>query len=75
MPAPHQAADALADRVRDQRAGFDEHPKERLDYTRWDVSGRAVRLQDLAAALADHGFTVRRFIETLDGRTLTDERR
>jgi hypothetical protein len=46
----------------------------RLLGTRWDVSGRPVRLQDLATALAEHGLTVRGFVEALDGRPLVAQR-
>jgi uncharacterized protein (TIGR02679 family) len=46
----------------------------RLLGTRWDVSGRPVRLQDLAGALAEHGLTVRGFVEALDGAPLVDQR-
>lgn len=42
----------------------------RLVGTAWDISGRPVRLKDLAAALGDHGLTVREFIETLDGASI-----
>jgi uncharacterized protein (TIGR02679 family) len=42
--------------------------------TRWDTSGRAVRLQDLAVALGEHGLTVRGFVEALDGEPLVDQR-
>lgn len=35
--------------------------------TRWEVSGRPPRLQDLASRLAEHGLTVRGFVELLDG--------
>ncbi|MBF6170692.1 DUF2399 domain-containing protein [Nocardia blacklockiae] len=86
MPGPVLVLDAIRQRARrghrteigTLRVDLDDSQRSqvaRLLGTRWDVSGRAVRLQDLAAALADHGFTVRRFIETLDGRELTDERR
>lgn len=40
----------------------------RLAGTRWEVSGRPVRLADLAEALAEHGMTVRGLVERLDGR-------
>jgi uncharacterized protein (TIGR02679 family) len=46
----------------------------RLLGTPWDISRRPVRLQNLAAALAEHGLTVRTFVEALDGRPLVDER-
>ena len=41
---------------------------------RWDASGRPVRLQDLSAALADHGLTVREFVEALDGAVVVEDR-
>jgi hypothetical protein len=46
----------------------------RLLGTPWDISGRPVRLQSLAAALAEHGLSVRTFIEALDGRPMVDQR-
>lgn len=46
----------------------------RLLGTPWDVSGRPVRLQDLGTALAEHGLTVREFVETLDGRPVVNRR-
>lgn len=46
----------------------------RLLGTSWDVSGRPVRLKDLAAALAEHGLTVREFVEALDGRPIVNHR-
>jgi uncharacterized protein (TIGR02679 family) len=42
--------------------------------TRWEVSGRQPRLQDLAARLAEHGLSVRGLIEALDGHEITDQR-
>ncbi|MFF3375420.1 TIGR02679 domain-containing protein [Streptomyces sp. NPDC002680] len=47
----------------------------RLVGTSWDVSGRPVRLKDLAAELGEHGLTVREFIEALDGRPVVSLRR
>ncbi|MFC9846256.1 TIGR02679 domain-containing protein [Streptomyces sp. NPDC060223] len=47
----------------------------RLVGTSWDVSGRPVRLKDLAAALGEHRLTVREFVETLDGRPFVSLRR
>ena len=47
----------------------------RLLGTPWDVTGRPVRLQDLGAALAEHGLTVRGLVEALDGRPILDRRR
>lgn len=46
----------------------------RLLGTPWDVSGRPVRLKDLAAALTEHGLTVREFVEVLDGQRIVDQR-
>jgi uncharacterized protein (TIGR02679 family) len=46
----------------------------RLVGTSWDVSGRPVRLKDLALALEEHGLTVREFVEALDGRPVVDLR-
>jgi uncharacterized protein (TIGR02679 family) len=46
----------------------------RLLGTPWDVSGQPVRLQYLAAALAEHGLTVRTFVEALDGRPVVNRR-
>jgi uncharacterized protein (TIGR02679 family) len=46
----------------------------RLLGTPWDVSGRPVHLQGLAVALAEHGLTVREFVEALDGRPLVNQR-
>lgn len=46
----------------------------RLLGTPWEVSDRAVRLQDLAAALAEHGLTVRGLVEGIDGRPLVNVR-
>jgi uncharacterized protein (TIGR02679 family) len=39
----------------------------RLLGTPWELSGRPVRLQDLAARLHQHGLTVREFAETVHG--------
>ncbi|GAB3500110.1 uncharacterized protein (TIGR02679 family) [Amycolatopsis cihanbeyliensis] len=46
----------------------------RLLGTPWDVAGGPVRLQDLGSALAEHGLTVRGFVEALDGEELVDQR-
>lgn len=46
----------------------------RLLGTAWDVSGRPVSLQHLAAVLGEDGYTVRGFVESLDGEQLVDER-
>ncbi len=40
----------------------------------WDISGRAVHLQDLAAALAEHGLTVRACVEAWHGAPIVDRR-
>jgi uncharacterized protein (TIGR02679 family) len=45
----------------------------RLLGTPWDVSGRPVRLQDLAEKLAPHGYTVRGLIEAVDGRSIDNQ--
>ncbi|GAA1667088.1 hypothetical protein GCM10009765_15720 [Fodinicola feengrottensis] len=47
----------------------------RLLGTPWDVSGRPPRLQDLAAGLAEHGLTVRAYLESLDGAPIVDRRK
>lgn len=46
----------------------------RLLGTSWEVSGRPPRLQDLATGLAEHGLTVRDFLESLDGAPIVDRR-
>lgn len=46
----------------------------RLLGTPWELSDRAVRLQDLGAALAEHGLTVRSFVEGVDGKPLVNLR-
>ena len=46
----------------------------RLLGTRWEVSGRAVRLQDVAAAAGEHGLTVRGLVEALDGAPVVASR-
>lgn len=46
----------------------------RLLGTPWEISDRAVRLQDLAAALAEHGLTVRSLVEGIDGGPLVNVR-
>jgi len=40
----------------------------------WEMSGKPLRLQILARALADHGLSVREFIEGLDGAELVNLR-
>ncbi len=42
--------------------------------TPWELSDRAVRLQELGAALAEHGLTVRSFVEGVDGKPLVNLR-
>lgn len=42
--------------------------------TRWAASGKPVRLQDLAAALAEHGQSVRGFVENIDGAPIVPDR-
>lgn len=44
----------------------------RLLGTPWNVSGRPVRLQDLAASLTEHGFTVRGLLEAVDGQPVDE---
>lgn len=46
----------------------------RLLGTPWEISDRAVRLQDLASALAEHGLTVRGLVEGIDGTLLVNVR-
>ncbi|MFL6076961.1 MAG: DUF2399 domain-containing protein [Mycobacteriales bacterium] len=79
----------VLDEVRDRaRRGFDtengtlrvaltatqRREVARLIGTPWDVSGRPVRLKDLAAALAEHRITVRQLIEQLDGHQVINQR-
>ncbi|RKT55520.1 DUF2399 domain-containing protein [Saccharothrix australiensis] len=42
--------------------------------TRWELSGKPVRLQDLAAKLAEHGLTVRGLLEALSGGRVEPDR-
>jgi uncharacterized protein (TIGR02679 family) len=57
------------------RLGDDERRQvARLLGTSWDVSGRPVSLQALGRGLAEHGFTVRQFVEALDGRPMVARR-
>lgn len=42
--------------------------------TRWEVSGRPARLQDLAARLGEHGLSVRGLLEALDGGEVPNQR-
>ncbi|WP_433656870.1 TIGR02679 domain-containing protein [Nocardia sp. CA-128927] len=46
----------------------------RLLGTGWEVSNKAVTLRALGRALAEHGLTVRQFVELFDGRKLTVRR-
>lgn len=46
----------------------------RLLGTAWDISGRPSVSKGLAAALDEHGLTVRAFVESLDGRPVVNER-
>ncbi|MGN2636876.1 TIGR02679 domain-containing protein [Nocardia takedensis] len=46
----------------------------RLLGTGWEVGNKAVTLRALALALAEHGLTVRQFVELMDGRKLTVRR-
>lgn len=40
----------------------------------WELEGKPLRLQVLAAALAEHGLTVREFIEAIDGSEMVNLR-
>lgn len=60
--------------VRVTLTGAQRREVARLLGTPWDISGRPLRLQSLAAALAEHGLTVRAFIEALDGRPVVNQR-
>ena len=42
--------------------------------TRWEVSGRPVRLQDVAARLAEHGLSVRHLAEVATGGPIEESR-
>jgi uncharacterized protein (TIGR02679 family) len=42
--------------------------------TRWELSGRPVRLQDLAVKLAEHHLTVRALVESLRGGVIEPDR-
>jgi uncharacterized protein (TIGR02679 family) len=46
----------------------------RLLGTPWELTDRPVRLQDLAAVLAEHGLTVRGLVEGVDGKPLVNVR-
>lgn len=59
-------------RLRLDLTGEQRREVARLLGTPWEISGRAVRLQDLATALAEHGLTVRQLVERVDGRPLVD---
>lgn len=41
---------------------------------RWELSGRKIRLQDLADALSHHGLTIRQLVESVDGRPVVNLR-
>jgi uncharacterized protein (TIGR02679 family) len=47
----------------------------RLLGTPWEITDRAVRLQDLAAVLAEHRLTVRGLVEGVDSKPLVNVRR
>ncbi|MGF7238450.1 MAG: TIGR02679 domain-containing protein, partial [Frankia sp.] len=85
MPGPSAVVDAV--RRRAERGFGTEVGILRVDLTEsgrrevarllgapWDVSGRPVRLENLAAALSDHGLTVRAFVETIDGAPMVNRR-
>ncbi|MQY29477.1 TIGR02679 domain-containing protein [Nocardia aurantia] len=85
LPGPARVLDAV--RRRAQRGGrldrgslsvtlsSDERRQVgRLLGTAWEVSRRPVTLYALASGLAGHGYTVRPFVETLDGEPLVDRR-
>lgn len=42
--------------------------------TRWELSGKPVRLQDLAVKLAEHHLTVRGLVETLHGERIESDK-
>jgi hypothetical protein len=46
----------------------------RLLGTPWELTDRPVRLQDLGAALVEHGLTVRGLVEHIDGAPLVNAR-
>src|SRR5437764_5830560 len=86
MAGPSVVLDAVRERARQGfrtetwtlRVGLTAEERRevaRLLGTPWDVTGRPVRLQDLGAALAEHGLTVRGLVEALDGRPILDRRR
>ena len=85
MPGPSIVLDAVRQRARRGHAtengvlrvaltGDQRREVARLLGTPWDISGRPVRLQNLAAALAEHGLTIRMFVESLDGGPVVNER-
>jgi len=85
LDGPAAVLDAVRDRARRghstesgtlrvQLAPVHRRELARLLGTAWDTSGRPVTLQRLARALAEDGFTVRGFVEGLDGQQLVDER-
>jgi uncharacterized protein (TIGR02679 family) len=83
MPGPRLVIDAVRQRAQrgfQTEAGTLNLPLTtdqrrevaRLLGTPWEVSGRPVRLQDLAATLTPHGLTVRGLVEAVDGRPVDD---
>ncbi|MQY20110.1 TIGR02679 domain-containing protein [Nocardia macrotermitis] len=56
--------------VRVTLTGEQRRQVARMLGTDWEVSGRQVNVRVLNASLAEHGLTVRQFIEALDGRPL-----
>lgn len=42
--------------------------------TRWELSGKPIRLQDLAAKLAEHHLTVRELVEALHGEPIESDK-
>ncbi|MEN3304054.1 MAG: hypothetical protein V7603_256 [Micromonosporaceae bacterium] len=85
MAGPSIVLDAVRQRARRGQAtesgvlrvaltGEQRREVARLLGTPWDISGYPVRLQNLGAALDEHGLTVRTFVESLDGRPVVNER-
>jgi uncharacterized protein (TIGR02679 family) len=60
--------------LRVQLTGEQRREVARLLGTPWEITGRAVRLQDLAAVLAEHGLTVSGLVEGVDGKPLVNVR-
>ncbi|WP_280274515.1 DUF2399 domain-containing protein [Nocardia wallacei] len=85
LPGPASVLDAIRRRARrgaqletgslrvDLTAGR-RRQVARLLGTAWEVSGRPVSLPALTRGLADHGLTIRQFVETLDGTPLVARR-